>query len=644
MIRLLRANKRQHGIHHPLLAIDCENDPASGAFICAGIHGEVRHRTSHRENGKVKVDWSTRPVDEYFTEQGAFLDFLSSLKRNSCLLVFYNLSYDKVFIDPLVDHNTVLCAGSRVIVLTLKANGIKAIDLCNHVDGSLADWIKHLDMTAKHGIAKTKLKEYRARVMNDARATFRLGTFIEDFYYYECGIPLTVTVGAAAMRLFTMKHFTDYWERDNDFMAEYERRAFFGGRVEVFQRGTFATWGYDVNSMYLSIMRDCLLPDMATGKYIDKAPVDWQRYLNDYLGIWQVRVYCPDSVNIPVLPFRIDGKLKFPVGEFRGCYTSVELLAALRAGYQILEVYDFVFYRRSKLYMKTFAEFVWSKRAAFKASGNKGMDLLTKKLGNALYGKFAQRNSADYFGRVKDYKGNMPDGVQFYDHPTGDTWVLVKGDKQPAKFEFPAISAFITAYARLKLYDAMIANESTLIYCDTDSIKLTAPARGIAISDKLGDWGVETEGEQIAFYRPKLYGNKRKGIPRGVDDEGKPRARMIEHDSRGETWQFLKPLREREAIKAGSMPNKWVDVQKHLTLIDDKRRWENGISKPIALTILYDTDLGRVDPLSIPIEQRYPDKPKMRHDRDIRSPEDQAALELERLDKRRAGDMIYQRG
>ncbi|MBU1148374.1 MAG: hypothetical protein KKD11_08505 [Candidatus Omnitrophica bacterium] len=635
MRRQLKAYKRKHGLHHPLLALDFENNPKTGAFICAGVYGDIRHRTSHREDGIVKVDWTTKRIEAYYTDIAELEEFLLSLKKNSCLLVFYNLSYDRWFLDRITDHSTVLAVGQRVITIKLN-NGLKCMDLFNHpCEGTLEDWILYLDMTKKYGIRKAKLTDYYDRVMNDTKATFHLGNFLEDFYYYECNIPLQLTVGSAAMKLFTMRFFTDYWERDSDFLSLFERRAYFGGRTELFKRGKIKTWSYDVNSMYLSIMRDCVFPDMATGKYIESPPKNYERYLKNYLGIWDVRVRSPEKMYIPLLPVKLGGKLKFPTGIFTGVWTSVELLEAIKNGYEILSVNSFIYYARKKTYFTDYAKFIWGKRLEYKKLHNKPMDKMIKRLGNALYGKFAQRNSHDYFGRLEDYKGKLPDVVKFIDYG-GKVWLQIAGESTPASFEFPAISAFVSSYARLKLFEGMQLNKKSIVYVDTDCIKLSRPAVGINIGYDLGEWSLDVEGIDVIYHRPKLYGDIHKGVPK--------RAKLVERTAIGETWLYDKPLRYKEAIKKGSTPNMWEEVLKHLSYQDDKRKWHGDFSTPLN----YNEDIDEFTFTPEEYEQwlakRY--APKYVYGaRDYESdyPQDDSLREAEDLENRRTGNMIYQR-
>ena len=580
-IHELRKKDVQHGFFHSLLAIDVENNTDTGGFICAGVYGEIKTRTSVWILGKPRVQYKKVLIDKYFDKQSEFENFLLSLKANSCLLTFFNLSYDKIYLNNIIAplerrkdgtlDSPVLRQGARVITLKLK-NGLKAIDLCNIVDGSLENWINYLDMPNKYGVSKVSLDNLFNRVMNDTKATYLLGVYIQDFYYKELGIPIPLTKGAGALRLFQQKYFTDYWYRDRDFYSLYERESYYGGRTELFKKGKFNCFNYDVNSMYLSIMRDCLIPDASSVKYIENGK-NYLNHFDKYLGIYRCRVKAPKKLNIPVLPVRIDKKLKFPLGEFDGVWTSVELKKAIEKGYKILKVFNYLYYRNAKPYFQEFAKFIWLKRKEYKAQKNKGMDLLIKGTGNSLYGKFAQRNSDDYFGKIEDVD-NLPDTCEFFDY-NGEIWVRIKGELIPAKFEFPCIASFITSYARIKLYNGMDANKDTLIYVDTDSLKLTEKATGIDIGLELGQFQFEGAAE-YEFYRPKFYGEKCKGVPK--------RAEIIERTAEHIKFKYKKPLREREAIRRHMAPNIWVEVIKIATFNDDKRVWKkDGSSDPLVI-------------------------------------------------------------
>jgi DNA polymerase type B, organellar and viral len=603
--------------HKMIVAIDVENNPDTGEFICAGVYGQYNKKHSIRKGQKTTSRDEVIPVNEYFTDIREFQDYILSLPKG-VLLVFYNLSYDKVFLDEIIaplkkDKNgvwikSVLKVDSRVISCKLK-NGIKCMDLFNHtMMGSLEDWIGYLHMTEKYGIKKTDFSDINKRVMNDVMATYQLGVFIQDFYLNECDVAMQLTVGATAIRLFRQRFFTDMWYRDNrngeaDFISNFERDSYYGGRTETFRHGTYYHYSYDINSTYVSVMRDELIPNPQSAVYVNSG-YEWEYYFNKYLTVTRCEVFCPKTVNIPVLPVKTGGKLKFPAGFLTGTWTSVLLKRAIAAGYKIIKIHSFIYYKKAEKYFKAFAEFVWERRQHYKKLKNEGMDSMTKRLGNALYGKFAQRNGTGIEGKLSDLHGEVPEGATILEYKN-DLYVITKNEKEPAEFEFPCVSSFITSYAQLKLYNAIAANEENIIYCDTDSVKLLKPATGIPVGKELGDWKFEYEKE-ATFIRPKLYDDKHKGVPKtcpyknnsGVcectDIEKCPnsiyfnkkeqcgKAYLVEKTATYMKFRYNKPMREREAMRRNMIANKWYQVEKILTFNDDKRvNHKDGTTEPI---------------------------------------------------------------
>lgn len=578
-----------HGTHHALLALDIENNTKTGAFICAGLFGKIESRAGHNH------DKAEHEIKEYFTGLDDLHDYLLALKKGSCRLVFYNLSYDIVYLrdilaPPSLDRygnvkNSLLQVGTRVITATLK-NGIKCIDLFNHTcGGSLDDWARYCGFKEKSGLVKPDLSDLFKRVMVDAEITYRLGAFLEDFYYHECGIPLQLTVGASALKIYLAKYFKDYWRRDDETLNNFERAAYYGGRTEIFKRGDYHNYSYDINSTYVSIMRDCLIPDITTARRRSSGRL-WRlelgKRLNKYLAIIECRVRAPSGVKIGVLPVRVGGKLTFPLGEFRGTWCNIEIAAALDQGYEVLEVYQYVFYRQAKPYFRDFANFIWQKRIEYRQAGNAGMDTMIKRVGNALYGKFGERHQAQTEIKLSEIDFILPDGSEIFQY-LGTDWVRLKGERTPSQHEFPCVPAFITAYARLKLLQGMLANAKNIIYVDTDSMKLTAPATGINTGENLGDWKFEGDNQAI-FYRCKFYGDKHKGVPKN--------AKIVKKTRQYIKYAFVKPTREREAMRRNLVPNVWLDQFKTLLFNDDKRIWHRHESQPNIL--FYDTGENKI--------------------------------------------------
>lgn len=586
MMCTLRRDKSFGAVHHPLLAMDIENNSETGVFICASLYGERKdhHGTIHQ-------------IDEFFTTQDALCNRIlyyrdsAGKKNNPFWIVVFNGGYDHIFLESIIDDSTLFYAGSRFITARIRPEeeasgkskkGIKIIDMCNHVDGSLEQWIEYLEMEKKYGIKKESLDNIEIRNRSDTIATWYLATFIED-YYYSLGISMKLTVGSCALNLYRKKFFKLFFIRESDFINDYERKALRGGRVEIFERGSIHVRSFDVNSMYLSVMEKEYIPDPGTYRYYENTK-NWETHFNsEMLGIFHVKVSAPKQ-KIMVLPY-FEPKLKkliFPYGEFSGYWTSIELHESIKNGYKVIECYDYVIYTQKHKMFSEYASYIWEQRQKFKKEKNKGMDLLTKKLGNSLFGKFVQKNrGGGYAGKLSDFDGDIGeraitsirDGIEYI--------VFSDSSFEESEHSFPVIGVFITSYARIKLYRKMKEHEETIVYCDTDSVKYRIEDEdgGEDMNDdkSLGGWGFEYE-KTLPFFKPKMYGNEKiKGVPK----RAKVYSDISTHTVHAE---YEKPNRWRESIRRGLIPNKWEKVDKEISLSDDKRVWINdNHSEPINL-------------------------------------------------------------
>ena len=106
MKRELRQVKTKHGAKHTFVACDIENNPDTGEFICAALFGNIKKRVNTRTGKKVVTTYEQFPIDEYFDDIALFHSYVLSLEKGSCLLVFYNLPYDKIYFDGIIDAPT----------------------------------------------------------------------------------------------------------------------------------------------------------------------------------------------------------------------------------------------------------------------------------------------------------------------------------------------------------------------------------------------------------------------------------------------------------------------------------------------------------------------------------------------------------
>lgn len=499
-------------------------------------------------------------------------------------LAMFNAAYDLVYLEPIVNDTTRIENSSHLITVRLK-NGIPVLDLTNYVEGSLADWIRYLEME-KYGIEKVGegedikslgREELRRRCQLDAKATWFLANWLEDFFVNTLKTPVSNTLAASTFNLYQYHFFPDSkpWRRRGE-ANDFERESFRGGRVETFKRGLQHVHKYDINGMYLSIQRDCLFPNPCSYSW-SKDDRGFDERFGKHLMVVRAAVTVPKQ-RIAPLPYKsrkLD-RLIFPVGRFSGVFTSPELLYAVtNCGVEIEEVYEYITYFKAGQYFKQFADFVYDERRKFKEAGNTGAQLMMKRIGNSLQGKWGQSNGPpSKWIRISQYKGRIK-GKDIREIPagSGNNEVYVgNGEKYDSTHTFPIIASLVASYARVKLLKMLKEYEDHVVYCDTDSLFMNEkPFEG---SDELGEFKYEGESTE-EFFRSKFYGSKCKGVPT-------KRARIVENTLTQRVYEYERPIRRNEGIRNGKTPNKWVTVRKVMSKIDDKRKWiSDGESWPV---------------------------------------------------------------
>ena len=568
------------------LAVDTETDQ-KGNFICGAIYGKIL-----TDNGAERV------IEAYYDTQVEMVEGLKQIlrinKKYKSVIIGHNIDYDLIYISDLVSSATKMYAGSRFLSgKTL--SGHKIMDTTNFVEGSLSDWMSRL------GMAEQKIDGYlsdtelmRSQVLLDAKATYKLAEWVSDFFLNRFGVSIRSTKFSTALSIFQSHYFKGYFYRNKNeqWKNDYERNAYYGGRVEAFKRGLQTIYGYDINGMYVDIMVREKIPNPSKSRYItDSAEIQALFDSGEFLTM-DVSVKVPDC-HIGLLPYRDAGKLIFPIGTWRGSFCSIELQAAVEYGAKIEVYHSALYYPESDYYFSAYAKMTQEGRKQAKEVGDKAIDQLYKYLGNGLYGKFGQRNSeGGQYIELSQYKGEI-EGKTIIPNPDGKYYVEIpKGEQEDALHCFPVICAFITAYARVKLLHALQANSDDVAYCDTDSIKITteAPPKQITVSKEGGDWGFEGY-ETVEIYRPKWYGSKCKGVPKRSENLIHKYSSMypkyLSWIDTGQTksYVFTSPIKNKTALRNGKIQNEWVETVKTLCKGDDKRVWIGNISTPKRLLI-----------------------------------------------------------
>lgn len=575
------------------IGFDVENDGnkgGRGSFQYAHFYGKIPKKDTHHnieESPSVIIDIGFHDREEAM----AFIDTLGDHSPKPCLVGF-NTAYDYPFFQEVFDDGARTIVGSRFISGRTR-KGIRIYDCTNFVEGSLENWIKLLKMEETEGIKKYDLKETEKRCRDDARATCELANFLQDTFIKE-GIPWGATLPSCALKFFQKDFLEIPFVRDGSNVNILERNAYYGGRSEVFYRDEGPVHQYDVNSMYVSIMKNKMFPVPQKGKiHNDVSRFGYYMFKpEDFMYIADVTVEVPPDTVIGPLPYREKrgGKLLFPRGVFRTWVTSIELEEAMNLeAVELLNCHQYILYTQQKPFFKEYAEFCWNMRMKAKKEGNPAMDRLWKKMGNSLYGKFGQRlMDFDFFGKLSDFIVD-PDVIKDMTkirvfQQEGIEMLTIRGEKNTeSNISFPCIPLFISAYGRLYLYRAMKDLEShgyKTVYTDTDSLKVRGTLnqredieRCLNVGTELGQFKYEGFAEKAQFWKPKFY-----KINGDIKAKGIKKNAKITEEEECVTSIYSAPNRERESIRRGLEVNKWIEKGKVLSKWTDTKRDWSGFS------------------------------------------------------------------
>lgn len=258
---------------------------------------------------------------------------------------------------------------------------------------------------------------------------------------------------------------------------------------------------FDVNSLYPSVMHDCVLP-YGQPKWFDGEPPsdDDPEYWNRPL--WIAAVTFRFEVRKDHIPcIQIKGNVRFKQTEYLErsgtevtlCLTNVDW-DLIREQYQVKGIHWLGGYKfKGNPYQ--FKEYVdtWiAKKNQATIENNPGARNIAKLMLNSLYGKFATRIKV---------QGRKPQLID-------DTIKYVDLEPETRKPVYLPVGVFVTAYARAKTIRSAQSVYDRFLYADTDSLHLL----GTEIPDclevdqvELGKWKHESTFTRAKFLRAKCY-------------------------------------------------------------------------------------------------------------------------------------------
>ena len=292
-----------------------------------------------------------------------------------------------------------------------------------------------------------------------------------------------------------------------------------GGRVDPLVISSFSERQkvYDVNSLYPTVMRSFRYPtipvkdDMSFNQAIKRG----------YLGFHRVKFKCDTDLMPVVTKTRFNGEnILTQVLENEAVLTTPEV-QALRYEECKIQFISSKWFKSDYLFTEFIDKYYEMKKQGEKKGGIEGQTLRTvaKMILNSAYGKFGLHKARAMIVKDPEILNIIKrEGRTLFNgkvYTRIDEIVYTKEELTP-RYSV-AIASYVTAYARLYLYQLMKQNKEGLQYTDTDSLHLTREIREYSevkildtklkfktVGDGLGQLKIEKEGN-IYHLGKKLY-------------------------------------------------------------------------------------------------------------------------------------------
>ncbi len=310
-----------------------------------------------------------------------------------------------------------------------------------------------------------------------------------------------MTVASQALRVFRT-FMRDEIASLTPNVDEFVRSSYFGGRTEIFKpffqqvNETSLLKSYDVNSLYPAVMRDFDFP----GGF----KFETQFYLEHEMGFYDVEVTVPDMY-VPPLGVRYEGmenRLIFPIGTFRGVWSTHDLNYAMTVGCTINKVYKGMIFHNIGPIFKHYINHLYDMRK--KSEKGSVNDILCKLLMNSSYGRFGLNLTREQLLIDQGQDGLEP----VMDIPLNqDGSRIIRISKQIVELENSfsnvAIAAWVTSAARVWMHKLIMEAPEDMYYMDTDSLKTT---HDYPRNDSdLGKLKLEYKSKLACYVLPKTY-------------------------------------------------------------------------------------------------------------------------------------------
>ena len=325
---------------------------------------------------------------------------------------------------------------------------------------------------------------------------------LEKFYSWPMikAAGATSTMASQAMRVF-QTHLKTTIPSLGGGIDDFVRGAYFGGRTEIFKPlfnqkpGQKSLKTLDVNSLYPAVMRDNEFPTVFQH--------ETKKYYAERMGFYEVDVEVPDMYIPPlgtVFDQEGDGRLIFPVGKFRGRWSTIELNYAMSLGVKILKVHRGKVFKNGGYIFKDYINELYAIRQ--KASKDSVDNVLCKLLMNSTYGRFGLQRERENI-EFDDGQLGVHSPMEIELGKNKFIRLVKKDIVLENSFANVAIAAWVTSHARILMHKLYMKAPEALYYSDTDSLFTT---HDYVCDDKdLGKLKFEYDSKNACFLLPKTY-------------------------------------------------------------------------------------------------------------------------------------------
>lgn len=315
---------------------------------------------------------------------------------------------------------------------------------------------------------------------------------------------------------------------------ESERDAYYGPLFVCHQLGRVRGPIYvvDCQSHYASVMRGRTFPAQYLFSVRNPDLRKAQSLATSKATVAHVRLCTPDFA----YPLRRANRVGCAVGRFDTTLPGPELLRALDNG-EVEMVYALHAYRPVELFT-AFVDWFWNQRCAARFFGDKMIESLCKDVLVKMTGKWSQtvdrweidrsRRAARPWGIKSAWDAKLGRDVSL--RFLGDVVQVHAGKKKPGYY-FPAVSAYITSYARLHI--AHVVDQigiDEVLYNPVDCLHLTAlgygrlKKLGLLEEPALGKFKLERVISKAQYLGPGAYIRDDEpvvcGLPKGARHSG----------------------------------------------------------------------------------------------------------------------------